>query len=115
MAGAQQLAERRIELDEDEPLGVDPLFDQRCRHRTGAGAELDHLAVEVGVDEARHGAGEWLAGGRHRPGRQGLLHPGTQKMHLVVEAQTLFSFGTTQRRLKQRVARHSFVTQWSRL
>ena len=117
IAHPQQPAEGRIELDQHQAGGVDALLDQRRRHRAGSGPEFDDVAVQAGIHEFRHGAGERLARRHHGAGGQRLLHPGAEKVHLVVETQALF--GNTQRGLKRHVwiqdRRHSLVTYWSRL
>ena len=92
IALAQQLAEGRIVLEQDEAGRIDALRHQGFGHRTGAGPELDHRALGVGVHIGRHGARQRLAGRGHGADGEGLLDPGSDEAHLVVERNTVFLF-----------------------
>src|SRR5260370_2424060 len=65
------------------------MFDQRLRHRSGSGPQLDHRTGKLRLDVARHGARQNSARRRHRAGRERPLEQGADEMNLVVEAKRL--------------------------
>ena len=85
-AALQELAEFRVELDEDQPVLRDAAADQGVGYRAGAGAELQDRARNAGIHESRHGPGEGLAGRRDGTHDEGALEPGSQKPGLVFKA-----------------------------
>ena len=100
IARAQQAAEHRVELDEDQTGRIDAVLDQRLGHRPRARTKLDDGAVGLEVDLSRHGAREELAGRHHGAGRQRLLEPGSDELDFVVDRSERL-LGETQRRLNR--------------
>ncbi len=83
IAAGQELAELRVELHQHEALGRHAARDQRFGDGPGAGSEFDDRAGAVGIDIARHGAGQETAGRRDRTGPERVLEPGLDETRLV--------------------------------
>src|SRR5439155_26604503 len=88
-ARPQQLAECRVELDEEEPRRLDALLGQRLGHRPRPRPEFDHWTGDFGPDITRHGACQKPPRGGDGSGRERLLQPRTDEMNFVVEAKIL--------------------------
>src|SRR5436305_693480 len=78
--------------EQDEAGRIDALGHQGFGHRTGAGPELDHRAFRTGIHIGCYGACQRLAGRGHGADGEGLLDPGSDEAHLVVERNTVFLF-----------------------
>src|SRR5712671_4370615 len=95
IALAQQTAEGRVELDQHEASRINPARHQRLGHWPSAGSELDDRTIRMRIHVIRHGAGERLAGRRHRAHRQRLLDPGAEETKLVVDANPVLQLEAT--------------------
>src|SRR5204862_2039733 len=96
---AQELAERRVELDQHEPRRRDAMLDQRLGNRPRAGTKLDHRPFAIRIDVLCHGAGEGLARRCDGADRKRLLDPRTDEADLIVEADAVLLLEAAKMRL----------------
>src|SRR5262249_30050100 len=81
-----QAAEVGIELDQDKARGRNALRNQRLGHWPSAGPKLDHRPARIRVHIACHAARQHASRRCHRTDRQGVLDPGPDEAHFVVES-----------------------------